>query len=162
MLQEGREVRARTERAEMQDRRSAPCGRVRLGARFMVDDAAFAKARANTLAPVSGSFTSRAASLAKCCKAWLPSAQKAAAVGVGIDVEHRFGLQFGGMRFGPFGGTQQTRLLAVPARIHQGAARPPAFLDQFADRLWPPPSRRPGRRADRPRRTPSHRDGCRE
>ena len=40
----------------------------------------------------------------------------AAAVAVGVDVSDGMLLQFLGVLFGPFGGTEQARLFAVPRR----------------------------------------------
>ncbi|CAM5604922.1 hypothetical protein RLIN73S_06790 [Rhodanobacter lindaniclasticus] len=62
-------------------------------------------------------------------------AEKAAPVGVRIDIEHGLGLQLFRVCLGPFGGTEQARLLAIPAGVDQGAPRPPALLEQAADGL---------------------------
>ena len=53
--------------------------------------------------------------------------EEAAAVAVGVDVEQRLPLQLVGMGLGPFGRAEQPRLLAVPARVDDGARRPPAL-----------------------------------
>ena len=39
------------------------------------------------------------------------------------------------MRLDPFGRTQQARLLAIPARVNEGACGLPALLDQGTDGL---------------------------
>ena len=62
-------------------------------------------------------------------------AEKAAAVGIRVDVKHGLGLQLLRVRLGPFGGTEQARFLAVPAGVDQGALRPPTLLEQAADGL---------------------------
>ena len=87
--------------------------------------------------------------------------EDAAAIAVAVDVEHRLLLQLGGMGLGPFGRAQQHRLLAVPAGVDDGALGLPAGLAPARPAPWLRPASRPGRTADRWRRTPSRRDDCR-
>src|SRR5206468_4280851 len=47
--------------------------------------------------------------------------QKSAAIAIGIDVHRGFAPQLLGMRLGPFSGTEQPRLFAVPETIHDGS-----------------------------------------
>ena len=60
--------------------------------------------------------------------------KKTAIVGIGIDVQHRVVAQFCRMLFHPFGGTEQSRLLAIPGAINNGPPRFPPLLAQFAQR----------------------------
>src|SRR5262249_46249872 len=61
--------------------------------------------------------------------------EEAAAVTVAVDVDERLPLEVRGVRFGPLGGAEKHRLLAVPAEVDQRALWPPAGPDQLADRL---------------------------
>ncbi len=51
--------------------------------------------------------------------------QEAPRVGVRVDVHDGLLLQLFGVSLGPLRRPQQTRLLAVPTRVHQGALRAP-------------------------------------
>ena len=60
--------------------------------------------------------------------------EEAAAVAVGVEVGDRVLAQLGGVRFHPLGRAEQHRLLGVPGRVDDGAPRPPALLEQLAQR----------------------------
>ena len=61
--------------------------------------------------------------------------QEAAAVAVGVDIQHRLAGEFVGMRFHPFGRAKQPRLLAVPARVNDRPIGPPAGARECAQGL---------------------------
>ncbi len=58
--------------------------------------------------------------------------QEAAAIAVGVDVDHRLFLEFVAVGLGPFGGAQQHWFLGVPAGVDQRPLGLPALLRQGA------------------------------
>src|SRR6185369_1394218 len=58
--------------------------------------------------------------------------EKAAAIRVGIQIEHGFFFQFVCVRFDPFGGTDQAGLFGVPASIDDGSTWLPTVLGELA------------------------------
>ena len=62
-------------------------------------------------------------------------AEKAAAVAVAVDVHDRvLAAAPSACCLGPFGGSEQPRLLAVPGGVDDRPLRPPALLQQLAER----------------------------
>ena len=135
VIEERRVVRARAERADAQ---------VGAGARFLPVRPARLRQRATAAPPaaastrtpwIPGSSMSRATPLMNFSSVCEPSApQEAAAVAIGVDVDRRLALQFGGVRLRPLGGAEQARFLAVPRAVDDGALGLPALLEERAER----------------------------
>src|SRR6202161_3714680 len=128
VLQEGSEVGSGTQRLEIQGG-----ARVAVRARLVAVDALLRNGSRQNAGAGFGIFHV-ARRLAREALKGVTAAHAEIAAGnrVRIYVEDRFGLEFGRVQLRPFRGAQETRLLAVPARINQGAARPPPLLVQFA------------------------------
>src|ERR1700733_14055263 len=58
----------------------------------------------------------------------------ASAIGIAVEVHNSFLFQLVDVRLDPLGGTERTRLFAIPDAINDGAAGLPPLLDQFAER----------------------------
>ena len=78
-----------------------------------------------------------------------------------VQIRDGFLPQLGCELLSPLGRTRERHLFAVPAAEDERAARPRALLLELAQRLGELHHRRRAARPDRPRRTPTHRDGCR-
>src|ERR1700733_730939 len=137
MLEERGEVRTGAERAELEVGACALApGRVSLCLRFIIGDVFLRQdTRQDADTGLRILHVARRFAREMLQSVTALDVEKSSAVGVRIDVQSRLGLELGGVRFGPFGGAQETGFLPVPARVHQGAARPPALLVQPAARI---------------------------
>ena len=129
VLEEGRVVRPGAERGEAQVR--ALAGLAPLLGRALDDDAgAGALQHARPLlrvGHVAGHLVNEGFERVRAA-----GVEEAAAVGVGVDVGDGVAAQRLGVMLGPLGRAEQARLLGVPRRVDDGAARPRALPRQLA------------------------------
>ena len=91
--------------------------------------------RFQTVTPVSGSLMSCATPLTNRSSVCEPPAlEEAAAVAVAVDVDDGLLSQLRVVLLDPLGRAEQPRLFAVPRRVDDRALRPPALLQQLAER----------------------------